>query len=359
MKQKLSYGMTFMALVVLVSYVFASVGGWNIVSPPNENWFSGSVSDPGWNWMKAADRQIEAGQQLGTGHVFYVDSGVTTASNGSSFEKAVATIDAAVNLCEDSRGDVIYVAQGHAETFITQALDVDVIGVTIIGLGNGSLAPTITYTHEDGEVAVGADNVTIRNIRFLTSVTGVKIAIDIEAGADYCTLENLLFWEVGDATGTDEFLDAVYIGNACINTTIQNCTFRAEAAGAVSAITSDNDTSFTTIKYCTIVGDYSTGNIEFATVASTDLHIISNILINGDLVADNGLNNVAVITVVDASGGFVFDNKCAADVATNHLAMTVFDDGVFLENYTTDDDGDDFEGTRRSDTAAVTASADG
>ena len=293
------------------------------------------------------------------GDVFYVDSAATGSGDASSWTNADITIEAALVHCTASAGDIIYVAPNHAETFTSSQLDLDKIGVSVIGLGNGSSRPTITFNHTSATLDIGADDVTVKNLIFLCSVTGVLVGVDIEAGADYVTIEDCLFWEAGDATGTDEFVDALYIGNACIGTKILNCDFRAEAAGAVSAITSDNDTSFTLIKGCTIVGDYSTANIEFATVASTDLHIIGNTLINGDLVADGGLNAVAVISVFDTSGGFVAGNMCAADVATNHLAMTVFDDGVFMENFTTDDDGDDFEGTSRSDTSAVTASADG
>ncbi|KKK64119.1 hypothetical protein LCGC14_2987420 [marine sediment metagenome] len=186
-----------------------------------------------------------------------------------------------------------------------------------------------------------------------------KEGVDILANSDYATFENCVWWEVGDNTGTDEFDIALRVGNACINTTIDGCMFRSEAAEAVAAISSSNDTSYTTIQNCRIMGDYSTAAINFASVASTDLHILDNTIINGDLVADNGLNAEPAIEIVDATGGFVKGNFFAADTATNHLAMTVADDMVFMENYTTDDDGDDFEGTRRSDTSAVTASADG
>jgi hypothetical protein len=352
-------------VLILVALVATSVYGlatsWNINQRPTADWWSGSSRDIAWSWMKAIDDLVAGGgKNPGTGSIFYVDSGVTNEGDGSNWANAKDTLDEALNLCTDSRGDIIYVAQGHAETYTAaDGFDADVIGVTIIGLGSGSLAPTFTFNHANAEVAVGADNVTIQNLRFLCSVTGVLVGVDIEAGADYCTIQGCTFWEVGDASGTDEFVDALYIGNACIGTTIQGCTFRAEAAGAVSAITSDNDTSFTTIRGNTIVGDYSTACIEFATVASTDLHILDNLLVNGDLVADNGLNSVAAISIVDASGGLCAGNRIAADTATNHLAMTVFDDGVFIQNFTTDDDGDDFEGTVRSGTAAVTASADG
>ncbi len=298
---------------------------------------------------------------LGKGKIIYCDSGESTGlEDGLTWATATDTIDEAIDLATASVGDVILVAPGHAENIASAAaVDADVIGLTIWGLGNGSLVPTLSFTAADGTVLVQADNVTFKNIRFLTSLDSVAVGVDIVANSDYATFKDCVWWEVGDNTGTDEFDIALRIGNACINTTIDGCMFRSEAAEAVAAISSSNDTSYTTIQNCRIMGDYSTAAVNFSSVASTDLHILDNTIINGDLVADNGLNAEPAIEIVDATGGFVKGNFFAADVATNHLAMTVFDDGVFMENYTTDDDGDDFEGTRRSDTSAVTASADG
>ena len=119
----------------------------------------------------------------------------------------------AVNLCEDSRGDIIFVAQGHAETFLTQSLDVDVIGITIIGCGTGSLRPTITFGHTAAEVAIGADNVTIKNMRFICSVTGVLMGMEVEDGVDYFHIEGCEFTSAGDAIGTDEFVEAINFVN--------------------------------------------------------------------------------------------------------------------------------------------------
>ena len=85
------------------------------------------------------------------GSIFYVDSGHSAASDGAGFgqnpDKPVATIDYAVGLCTASQGDVIFVMPGHAETISSAtSLVADVAGVSIIGLGRGSLMPTLTFT---------------------------------------------------------------------------------------------------------------------------------------------------------------------------------------------------------------------
>lgn len=357
MKQKLSYGVTFCALALLAGYVFASVGGWNITSPPNEKWFSGSKSDPAWGWMKSADKLIEAGFGLGTGSVFYVDSGVTTAGNGTSWDNAVETIDEAVNLCTAARGDVILVAAGHGETFITQSLDCDVNDITIRGLGQGSNCPTITYNHANAEVAIGADNVTIKNIVFRADKTGVLMGIEVEDGVDYFTISNCRFY--ADVAGTDEFVESINFVNNNTGCIIENCIFNMKAGGAAHAIFCDADTDQLTIRGCDIRGDYSVACIGGDTAASTDILIQSNILVNGALVGDSGLNAVACISLLDSTGGLIMDNYMAADTGTDIMRGAVADDCVFIENYVTDDDGDEYEGSERSGTTAVTKSEDG
>jgi hypothetical protein len=299
--------------------------------------------------------------QSGTGVTFYVDSGVATGgdSSGSSWTNAVTTIDAAVNLCTASRGDVIKVAQGHSETFITESLDVDVIGVSIIGYGNGSLRPTIVYNHANAEVAIGADNCSITNMRFITSITEVLMGIEVEDGVDYFTISGCEFTDAGDAVGTDEFLEAINFVNANIGCTIANCKFNAKAAGAAHAIFMDADTDQTSIIGCDIRGDYSVACVGGDTTASTDILLKDNILINGSLVADGGLNAVAAISFVDSSAGVVMGNYIGSDVATA-LLMTVFDDGLFMgDNYVADTDGDEFGGGTKPIAASVTIFVDG
>jgi len=297
---------------------------------------------------------------LGTGgKIVYCDSGETTGvEDGLTWETAADTLEEAIQLCSASVGDVILIAPGHAETLTAEDIDFDIIGVSAIGLGNGSLRPTFTFDNASAEIAIGVDNIRLEKLIFLTSKPTVAIGIDIEDNADYTTIKDCLFAEVGDDTGNDEFNDAIKIGNACIGTMIDGCIFRAEAAAAMTAISSDDDTAFTTIQNCRIMGDYSVACIEFASVASTDLWILDNILVNGDLVGDNGLNAVEAINIVDASGGLIARNYIASDVATG-LLMRVADDMTFMDNKVTDTDGDDHTSGDESAAAGISTFADG
>lgn len=295
----------------------------------------------------------------GTGQVFYVDA---AGSNGDArtWATAAQALDTAIGYCTSNRGDFIYVAQGHAETIgAATAFTLDIAGLSIIGIGNGDNRPIFNMGNIASTIVTtnAGDNLLIENIKFLATVTDVAICLDIVDGTDNVTIRNCVF--EAETDGTDEFTESILVGNNCHFTTIDNCVFDMANGAAVAAISSDDDTDHCTIKNCKIMGDYSTACVEFSTQASFDLHIIDNIMINGDLVGNNGLHSEPCLEIVAATGGFIKGNYFAADVAANHLAMTVAADMVFMENYTTDDDGDASEGTRRSDTAAVTASADG
>lgn len=103
------------------------------------------------------------------GRDFYVSSVVGRAgTSAKNPDNAITTIDAAVNLCGASRGDRIILMEGHAETISSAtAINLDIAGITIIGIGSGALRPTITLdTATTTTIPVSAANVTIRNVVF-------------------------------------------------------------------------------------------------------------------------------------------------------------------------------------------------
>jgi hypothetical protein len=293
----------------------------------------------------------------GTGQVFYVDASGSN-GGGRTWATAKTTIAAAEALCTADRGDFIYVAQGHAETFTSEELDLDVGGVTVIGIGSGSAKPTITYDHEDGTISVDADNITIKNLRLVSSVTGVKIGITVKLNADFCLISDCDFTDAGDQVGTDEFLDAINFVDTNIGCTVENCTFTAKASGAETAIIADDVGDQLTIRNNLIRGDYSIGCLVADTAASTNLLVIDNVLINGSLVADSGLNAVEVINFMQDCAGLVARNLIACDVGTGIL-MHIGDDMMFMNNYITDDDGDEYDGGDANTSATIAGHTDG
>ena len=200
-----------------------------------------------------------SGFNIGTGKVFYVDSNVTTAGTGNSVRGAVVTLDEAINLCSDNRGDIIYVLQGHAETIAAaDGWDADVIGITIVHLGNGSDMGTYTYSATGSTVAIGAANITIIGGRFLAGISIVTVGIDIENGSDDCSIIGAEFPEPTSAAF--EFVRAI-INTTSDRLTISGCTaYSADQDGATNFLDLDggviNGLTFT---HNTIIGDYDEG----------------------------------------------------------------------------------------------------
>lgn len=256
------------------------------------------------------------------GRVFYVHDNDTTfphASNnnsGLSADKPLATIDAAVGKCTANRGDIIVVLPGHTESVTANSVDFDVAGIKVIGLGKGSDVPTLDFAVATGTIAIGANNVTLENLRFVANVTTVVDCIIVEDGINYAHIKDCRF-EV-DAAGTDEFNDCIRFvnnNNYCI---VEGCYIDMGIAAAVRGIHLDADTDNLIIRDCHIQGDFSTGNIAGDTTLSTNLLIEDCLLIQGEA---GDIGTVAGITLLTGTHGVIRNVDIVCNVATPDLSI--------------------------------------
>jgi len=163
--------------------------------------------------------------QNNPGKVFWVYNGSTTqpgqiaGSNGNNgtFNKPFATIAYALTQCTANRGDIIIVRPGHAETIPDAAtLAFNVAGVAIIGLGSGSLRPTLTFTTATtANIPVTAANVSIQNFLFVANFANIA-SFMTATGTSTPTDFNVERCEFKD---TSSILNAltVFTGNATAN----------------------------------------------------------------------------------------------------------------------------------------------
>jgi hypothetical protein len=161
------------------------------------------------------------------GTKFYVGPNATGAGDdgrsGRSKESSLATLAYALTLATASKGDTIYLLPGHAET-ITAAIDINKIGVNIIGLGNGKLRPAITCNAAIDCMTVTVADVRIENLYFLAStLTGVTARINVAAAN--CVIEDCLFL-VGEFD-----LETITIAATGDDLLVKNCQFISNAAG--------------------------------------------------------------------------------------------------------------------------------
>ncbi len=255
-----------------------------------------------------------------TGNVFFVDSGhnaALDAVNGGQRDTPFATLDYAVGQCTASNGDVIYVLPGHAESLtLADAVDIDVAGVSVIGLGQGTDRPTFTYTAVAGEIVVGADNVLIENIVCNASEPTVLLAIDIEDGVNYTTIRNCKFGV--DTANTDEFNAIIHFTNNSTGAVVEGCVLDAGLGASVAGIHLDADTESLTIRNNRIHGDYSTGCIVGDTTLSTELLIQGNLLQNGDT---GGIGTEPCIELLTGTTGLVVGNVVMCNLVANDNAI--------------------------------------
>lgn len=86
-----------------------------------------------------------------------------------------ATLASAAAVCIASRGDTIIVAAGHTETISSStALTLSIAGISIIGLGTGSLRPTFTLdTATSARINITAANITFKNCVFVANFAAI------------------------------------------------------------------------------------------------------------------------------------------------------------------------------------------
>ena len=278
-----------------------------------------------------------------SGNEYHVDSGLSSASDnntGLDWETALATIDGAVGKCTADNGDTIWVAPGHTETFdASDEADIDVAGVSVIGLGTGELRPLLDYTNAAGEVVIGADDVVFKNFRCHANVTAVLTAINIEAGCENSVVEDCTF--TVETAGTDEFIDTITVaGTGSDGTVIKNCLFDQGAssnAGPQSAINFVDSDNMQIIGN-QFFGDQAVACIENETTASNYIVIKDNIIFNGIIGGNAGLNTEPGIELVATTTGVIANNYIVCNLATK-AASVVGADMYLFENYYNEDEG--------------------
>lgn len=117
------------------------------------------------------------------------------------------TLDEALSRCTNDAGDIIYILPGHTETIdSTSDAVIDKSGVTIIGLGNGSLIPTFQCTSTDDCVYMSAADATLKNVRIeayssagSNNVSGILLRSS-GAAAKNITLDGIRFEKLTSGT---------------------------------------------------------------------------------------------------------------------------------------------------------------
>jgi len=210
-----------------------------------------SVTHPGKVWW-VSNSTVLSDRQAGGSN-----------GNPGTFDKPFATLQKAIDSCTASRGDIIMVKPGHAET-VTLTTDVvfNKAGVAIVGLGVGSLRPTLTFsTNATANIPITAANVSIQNFLFKANkadVASVFTATSTNTPTDF-TVNNC---EFRDGSSILNFV-AIFTGNATANS-CDGLTFtnnRISSLGTTAATTAIKLSSATDrVKICNNYGNWAAVN---------------------------------------------------------------------------------------------------
>jgi hypothetical protein len=276
-----------------------------------------------------ATHKLNIGGRAPGGEIFYVG---TDADN--AFEYALprvkadhifTTLDAAIGACVADRGDVIFILPGHTES--EAAVDgviatIDVNGVSVIGLGEGSNIPTFSLGDDGSTFTLSGANCLLKNIMIKSTVADVAVGLTVGAAADGSVIDGVKFRDDGAAK---ELLAAISVTAACNNLTIQNCDFRTTvAAGSANAILAAAVTDLNVINNYAY-GKYSAGAMLSSGVL-TRAKIVGNSFINAEAAIGIALNGTTSTGLL--AKNFLGGTTSIAAALTGDNAMWCFENYI-------------------------------
>jgi len=263
-----------------------------------------------------------------TGSYWFVSSDTGNDGNsGKAPTRALATLDKAVGKCTADKGDVIIIMPGHTETIASAgAITCDIAGVSIIGLGTGTLRPAFSLaTLTTASILVTAANVSIQNCTFSSGVAELVTVFTVSAAGftmDGCAV-------TATETSMINFLTSTAAADYL---TIVNCHFNT------TAIPTDDNYFIALVggDYCVIENNFfavltsnnaASGSIQSLTTITT------NSLIKDNIFYSIGTSVIAV-RLLTASTGMILSNRFGT-TKTNAAAIVIADANFQFDNLTT------------------------
>ena len=337
-----------LATVVLLGLALVVIGAVspsaeNIVDPQYSSYITSTNKNlnPLYQWARWTENQIATGGRIGTGKVFYCDSGVTNEGDGTSWDKAKDTLDEAIGLCTADRGDVILVAPDHSETEAAAAsiFTLDIAGTSIIGCGNGSSygavatgaatynhMPVMILDHASATATVSASNCRISGIRFESDVVDCAAGLTASAAADGLVVDNCVF---RDGAADEELVIGISLAADCDEVQLLGNKFSTYAGGGcANAITLAGGSDDALVAGNTAQGTYSAGAFLATAAASRNLQLIGNVF----------TNQGAIAVDLHASTTGILANNYLAGTTSIAAALTDVDAMWLFENYVSGED---------------------
>lgn len=262
-------------------------------------------------------------------NLWFVDSAVDDTS-GLTPETALGTINEAVD--KSGANDTIVVMPGHSETIATAAaLDFDVAGLKVVGMGWGDTRPKVQLSANLSTVEFNADDMWIENIIFESTFTGgVAEGLDIKTGCDDLMIKDCVIRGTGT---TEEFLVGVTIEGTNDRITFDGCLFYEFAGDATSALVCEGAYTNLEILRTKFIGTWSAGAIDCETTAVTTQALYME---DVTIVSHGATDGLCILSTDTSVNQFLRVNTFARE--SNQLPLAANDDGgtLAIESYGTD-----------------------
>jgi hypothetical protein len=210
-----------------------------------------------------------------------------------------ATIAGALTACTANSGDTIVVLPGHTETITGAAgIAIATAGVNIVGLGNGTDRPTISFTTAiTAQMTITAANVTIQNMIFTCAFDAITAMISV-TGA----YVKFVDCEFNTNSGTVGAVLGILTAATATGFTVDNCRFLGPATNSGTTTTAQIQHEVGT-DYV-IKNSYFTGKMTQAILNATT--VLRGLIDNNRFVVATGTK---AISMAAASTPFISNNN--------------------------------------------------
>ena len=255
--------------------------------------------------------------------------------------RVFTTIQSAQNAARENNGDVVLVSPGYNLAH-SRADSWTTAGVQIRGMGEGFNRPTLTYNDTAASVDLTANGILVDNIKFVSSVSGCRLALDMSVDVEGQIVRNCEFGF--DATG-DDFITSIRLGSKrslVENNAILMETDTTGPRAGISFVFGDPD--FSVIQNNYITGQFDTvsdtnnshGAIVQDSIADTGDTQLNGLLIKGNVIQSGDTTAARLIAFSDGcvNRGMVVGNLMSTmDSATADTTQVVVDASLWLHNY--------------------------
>ena len=270
------------------------------------------------------------------------DHGIGGSDNGpGTYQKPFRTLANAILRVVPSRGDIICVMPGHAETISSAvALTMSVAGVAVVGLGQGGLRPAFTLdTANTATINVTANNVAFVNCLFKANFLAIAALFTLTT-ASHFSLSQCEFRDNSSVLNFKNIVSTSATSAAAAGLDIENCNWYGLGATTNTALVNmagTNDRVTIKNNYVAHAAVTGAGVMPIATGKVVTNLILDNNVFNlvgatsltvGILITTDGSTNSGIISrnfikglddtspiLVTASSGFIYDQNYYAGTA--------------------------------------------